>query len=119
MISGPLRFPNVHESGSDARVAVHAPVDMRGSAIVCHASGDGLRSTGHDGEASASRRPSWTRVPVAPSGIGAQPAAAGVVVLVVGVPVAGRDGGVAPVAAGFALEVVLEVVVGVGSGATT
>ena len=80
MISGPFRLPKVHESGSEARVAVHAPADMRGSATVCHASGDGLRSDGHEVEARASRKPFCTRVPVAPKGIGVQPTGREVVV---------------------------------------
>src|SRR6478609_1682766 len=112
MISGPLRLPKVHDSGSAASVAVHALISARWSAVVCHWSGDGLRSAGHDPDPRAPRSPSWMRVPVTPRGTGAQPVAVGVAVG------AGRVVGDCAVVAGVGAAEVSEVPGGSGPSST-
>src|SRR6478736_245786 len=106
MISGPARLPKVHDSGSSASVAVQALIAARWSAVVCHWSGEGLRSAGHDPDARAPRSPSWMRVPLAPSGIGVQLVAVGV----------GVEAGVEVGTGGVVRVGGLVVAVGVGSG---
>src|SRR6476661_10170478 len=103
MISGPLRLPNVHDSGSPASVAAHALMAARWSAVVSHWSGEGLRSAGHEPEARAPRRPSWMRVPLAPRGIGVQPVAVGVAAGVAVTDVVGDGAAVVAECAGAAV----------------
>src|SRR6478609_8133006 len=109
MISGPERLPKVHDSGSSASVATQALIAARWSAVVCHWSGEGLRSAGHEPEARAPRRPFSMRVPVVPGGIGCQPVGVGLGVGVAFWEVVGD--GVGVVAEGVGASVVA-----VGSG---